>query len=309
MAIDGGGTKTEYLLLNEEFQVTDRFVGGGSNHERLPDGFEGVFKEFDASISALLERNGLTPADIKDVVAGLSGADNSAQVETREGLLHRGGRARVLVGNDGYLPVAAECSGGIGIAYNCGTGVCCTAIDAHGKMSKIGGLDEWSDDMGGGVWLLQQIFKSVYDDVKLSLKKTELTGRYAALLGIPADRIEAELDESLMRVKEDGELKRQLIAGFFAAYLNGDSAAADIARRMMTRAADYIGAAYRASAFGDAAVQIVLAGSILLKAAPQEYLNAMKAAVESRMGAKACWLIPEHTAAYGAAQWIRLRNT
>ena len=103
------------------------------------------------------------------MVAGLSGADNSAQVETLEGLLHRVGLARVLVGNDGYLPVAAECSGGIGIAYNCGTGVCGTAIDAHGKMSKIGGLDEWSDDMGGGVWLLQQIFKSVYDDVKLSL--------------------------------------------------------------------------------------------------------------------------------------------
>ena len=308
MAIDGGGTKTEYLLLNEEFQVMDRFVGGGSNHERLPDGFEGVFKEFDASISTLLERNGLTPADIKDVVAGLSGADNSAQVETLEGLLHRVGLARVLVGNDGYLPVAAECSGGIGIAYNCGTGVCCTAIDAHGKMSKIGGLDEWSDDMGGGVWLLQQIFKSVYDDVKLSLKKTELTGRYAALLDIPAGRLEAELDESLMRVKEDGELKQQLIAGFFAAYLNGDSAATDIARRMMTRAADYIGAAYSRSDFGDAPLQIVLSGSILLKAATARYLDDMKAAVEQKIGRRAQWLTPENTPVFGAAAWLKKQS-
>ena len=108
LAIDGGGTKTEYLLLNEAFEQVDTLLGGGTNHERLPDGYEDVFRELSASISLLLERNGLAPAAVRDTVAGLSGADSSAQVKALEALLRRLGLPSVLVCNDGYLPVRAE---------------------------------------------------------------------------------------------------------------------------------------------------------------------------------------------------------
>lgn len=308
IAIDGGGTKTEYLLYDQAFQVVGRFVGGGSNHERLADGFEGVQREFAASTSQLLARCGFSCADVRDVVAGLSGADNSAQVRQLEDVLHRAGFVRVLVCNDGYLPVMAECEGGTGIAYNCGTGVCCTAIDSRGTMIKLGGLDEWSDDAGGGAWLLTQIFRSVYDDAALGLRATAMTAAYAQILGIAPDMLQSMLDESLPRVKEDGDIQKKLIASFFAAYDRGDAAAAEIGARMIVRAADYIGAAYRRSAFDAQPVQIVLAGSILLKAASETYLSAFRAAVEARMGYSACWVKPAHTAAHGAAVWLAQRN-
>ena len=305
LAIDGGGTKTEYLLLNEAFEQVDTLLGGGTNHERLPDGYEGVFRELSASISLLLGRNGLTPAAVRDTVAGLSGADNSAQVKALEALLHRLGLASALVCNDGYLPLRAECR--TGMAYNCGTGVCCTAIDARGRMTKIGGLDEWSEDAGGGVWLLQQIFKMVYDETVLSLGCTALTPVYADLLGIPQAQLREALDESLQRVKTETGLQRALIAGFFEAYVRRDAAATAIAERMIARAADYLGAAYRASVFDRAPVRIVLAGSILLKAAPAAFIDGLKTAVEQRIGTRAEWIPLTHTPAYGAAQWIRLR--
>lgn len=308
IAIDGGGTKTEYLLLDEAFRPVDRFIGGGSNHERLADGFEGVQREFAASTSALLARNGLVSADVRDVVAGLSGADNSAQVKRLEDVLYRTGFARVMVCNDGYLPVMADCTGAKGIAYNCGTGVCCTAIDSRGHMIKLGGLDEWSDDAGGGAWLLTQIFRSVYDDAALGLRATAMTAAYAEILGIAPDELQGMLDESLSRVKEDGDIQKKLIASFFAAYDQGDAATAEIGARMIVRAADYIGAAYRRSAFGNEPVQIVLAGSILLKAASETYLSAFEAAVEARMGCGARWVTPKHTAAHGAAVWLAQRN-
>ena len=305
LAIDGGGTKTEYLLLNDAFEQVDTLLGGGTNHERLPDGYEGVFRELSASISLLLGRNGLTPAAIRDTVAGLSGADNSAQVEALEALFRRLGLPSVLVCNDGYLPLRAEC--GIGMAYNCGTGVCCTAIDSRDRMTKIGGLDEWSEDAGGGVWLLQQVFRSVYDEAVLSLGHTVLTPIYAERLGIPEARLREALDESLQRVKAEPSLQRALIAGFFEAYIRRDAAATAIAGRMIARAADYLDAAYRASVFDEAPVRIVLAGSILLKAAPPAFLDALKAEVERRIGTRAEWIPLAHTPAHGAAQWIRLR--
>ncbi len=308
IAIDGGGTKTEYLLLNESFMLVDSLTGGGSNHERLADGYEGVRREFEESLSALLARNGAKREDVRDVVAGLAGADNSAQVKRLEDVLHGLGFARALVCNDGYLPVRASCDGGVGIAYNCGTGVCCTAIDPQGKMTKIGGLDEWADDAGGGVWILQQVFARVYDDVALSLGKTALAARYAQALGLAQSEMAVQLDESLQTVKDDPAIQRRLIAALFEASDSGDAAAQAITRRMITRAADYIGAAYRQSDFGGASVQVVLCGSILLKAASERYLDAMKAAVRQRLGVPVQWLAPRQSAAHGAVVWLQKRN-
>jgi len=266
-----------------------------------------VLEEFRRSTQALLERNGLTPADIADVVGGISGADTAVQERLLEGLLQRLGFAQALVCNDGYLPVKAECAGGVGVAYNCGTGVCCTAIDDAGRMTKIGGLDEWSKDMGGGVWLLQQIFGAVYDDAALGIGKTTLTDKYARVMGEKTADFPGTLDESLMRLKEDADAQHRLIAAMFEALDEGDAAAQEIASMMIGRAADYIAAACRRSAFGDGPVQVVLCGSILLKAASETYLDRFRAAAEQRAGRPLCFLTPKNTAAHGAAQWLRER--
>lgn len=308
MAIDGGGTKTEYLLLNEAFEPVDTIIGGATNHERLPDGYDGVARAFRESIGALLARNGLTPRDVRAAAAGLAGADCAAQVSRLEELLRETGFAHARVCNDGFLPVMAACSDAAGIAYNCGTGVCCTAMDTQGKMTKIGGLDEWSGDAGGGVWLLQQIFTSVYDDVALCGRKTRLTQDYADALGVEMKNLASVLDESLQTLKGDAQIQRQMIAAVFQAYEAGDEAACAICRRMIARAADYIGAAYRQSAFGGGQVEIVLSGSILLKAATERFLSEMKAAVEQRLGKPVKWLTPQRTPVYGAAAWLKKLN-
>ena len=265
-------------------------------------------REFRVSILALLSRNGLDVKDVHDVAAGLAGADSLAQTRTLERLLREMGFSRVQVCNDGYLPVFSECAGGAGIAYNCGTGVCCTAVDPAGRMTKLGGLDEWSGDAGGGVWLLQQIFTAVYNDAALSLGETALTGDYADALGIAHGQLAAQLDESLLRVKADSSVQHRLIASVFRADAQGDAAAQEICARMIGRAADYIGAAYALSQFGEVPVQIVLSGSILCKAAPESFLNRMKAAVERRIGRNAQWLTPRNTPVHGAAVWLEKRN-
>ena len=67
IAIDGGGTKTEYLLLDKHFQVVDHYLGGCLNHDLLGNGWADVSLALKASIDVLLERNGLTVSDIEAV--------------------------------------------------------------------------------------------------------------------------------------------------------------------------------------------------------------------------------------------------
>ena len=107
IAIDGGGTKTEYLLLNDALEVMDRHVGSGSNHERLSDGYAGVKRTFYENLTLLLTRNGIKASEIQDVVAGLSGADNDTQTERLQEILRGFGFQYVMVCNDGYLPLKA----------------------------------------------------------------------------------------------------------------------------------------------------------------------------------------------------------
>lgn len=309
IAIDGGGTKTEYLLLDREFAVVEQAFGGASNHEHVPGGFEGVKREFEETIGALLDRHHLTAADIRDVVAGLSGADNRGQVAVLEDILHGMGFDRVMVCNDGYLPVKTACENGVGIAYNCGTGVCCTSIDSKGKMTKTGGLEEWAGDAGGGTWILQQVFRRVYDELWLGVGHTMLTKAYMDALGLSSGAPElSPPEESLPMLLADSSAKHRVIASLFESNAKDDAAAQEICAQMIERGVQFIAGAYHAGSFEGEDVCISLAGSILLRAADEHYLNAFKAAVESALPVEVKWVKPKFSAAYGAAEWIKERN-
>ncbi|MFS6554732.1 hypothetical protein VPJ68_04405, partial [Parabacteroides distasonis] len=144
------------------------------NHDLLPDGWEDTARELRSGIGTLLGRRGLQTGDIADVVAGLSGVDSRTDQEQAERCLREIGLKEFLVCNDGFLPVKAEC-GGWGIAYNCGTGVCCAGIGEDGGMVKRAGLDEWSGDAGGGRWIAVHLFRAVYRRCILCGQETYLT--------------------------------------------------------------------------------------------------------------------------------------
>ena len=309
IAIDGGGTKTEYLLLNREFEIMERAFGGASNHEHVPGGFVGVKREFEETINALLSRHDLTTEDIRDVVAGLSGADNRGQIEVLQNILHDMGFARVMVCNDGYLPVKTACENGVGIAYNCGTGVCCTSIDSKGKMTKTGGLEEWAGDAGGGTWIMQQVFRAIYDEIWLGIGQTLLTPMYITALGLESGSPElSPPEESLPILLGDSDKKHKVIAALFAANAQGDAMAQKICEQMIERGTQFIAGAYRAGCFEGKEVCVSLAGSILLKAADEYYLKCFKEKVEAALPVSVKWVQPKCSAVHGAAEWIQERN-
>lgn len=96
IAIDGGGTKTEYLLLDKHFQVVDHYLGGCLNHDLLGNGWADVSLALKASIDVLLERNGLTVSDIEATAAGISGLDTARDQQQADACFSLAGISRFL---------------------------------------------------------------------------------------------------------------------------------------------------------------------------------------------------------------------
>lgn len=272
LAIDGGGTKTEYLLLDEGFRTLKRHLGGCVNHDFLADGWEGTKRELLRGTEAVLAKTGLEISAVKNVVAGLSGVDNSGDKERMEKIFREIGFREFLVCNDGFLTVWAECPEGIGIAYNCGTGVCCAGIDEAGGMEKMAGLDEWSGDAGGGIWIVQNVFRLVYRSTVLYREETPLATAYKKKFSLETE--DAVLNSWNMLKDPAGypEWSKDVIRLFFAQLDKGDREVRELARQMTLCAAENIRAVTERLSFCKEPVPVVLTGSVHTKAANKTYL-------------------------------------
>ena len=87
LGVDGGNTKTDYLLYDVEGNFIDGLRSGTCSHEGLKDGFEGAYRVMNERITELLSRNGLTVEDVAASAMGLAGIDCQYQKEQIETLI------------------------------------------------------------------------------------------------------------------------------------------------------------------------------------------------------------------------------
>lgn len=306
LAIDGGGTKTEYRLLDEQFHLEERCRGGCVNHDLLPGGWEDTARELRSGIWNLLGKRGLQISDIADAVAGISGVDSWVDQTQIERCLSDIGLGRFLVCNDGFLPVKAEC-GGWGVAYNCGTGVCCCGIGEDGSMAKSAGLDEWSGDAGGGRWIAVHLFRAVYRRRILYGEETYLTAAYQQSFGCGSGE---DILDSLSLLKaptEHPEAAKTAVKLFFAALEQKDRDAQILAEEMADCAAENIRTVCRKLGFAQTQIPVVLTGSIHTKAANRIYLDMLEQQVQKAMDGRAKIFPASKEPAAGAQNWLAER--
>ena len=308
IAIDGGGTKTEYLLLNEQFEVVKRHLGGCVNHDFLQDGWQGTKQELGSGIHALIDGSQWQIEDIKDVTAGLSGIDTCSDEKRIDECMRELGLQKFAVCNDGFLSVMAECPEGWGIAYNCGTGVCCVAIDEKNNQVKTAGLDEWSGDAGGGNWIVLQVYRQVYRDLFYRRETTVFAEACKRKLGV---NTEAEFVDSLSRVRQSSEypeLQKQMIRLFFELFQAGDAEALAIGQKMLRCAADNVEAVMEQLQFSNVPIPLILTGSILTKAANEAYLDRLKEELQNIAGGRLEIMMAQKASVWGAVQWLKSRK-
>ncbi|MDR2647199.1 MAG: hypothetical protein LBB67_03635 [Oscillospiraceae bacterium] len=303
IGVDGGGTKTAFALFNEREELLFLHHGPGSNHENLGGSFEEAAQIIWTGLRELLSSAKLSLDDIAFTLMGLAGIDHPFQHEMMMDLLKSRGLARFEIVNDGFIVVKAGSKTGAAIGYNCGTGTCCNAIDRTGKRVQLGGLGDFSGDVGNGEWIAANTFKIAYDDCVLRLESSKISELIMEAFDAIAEP--SDLPKLLALAEDDatGAIPRALIQLFFKAVDMGDPPALRLVERMAERGAQLIAAHLAALDFSDPA-EVVLSGSIHTKLQNETYHTLMRQKAEALSGRELRFLLLQEPPVTGCVRWI-----
>jgi N-acetylglucosamine kinase-like BadF-type ATPase len=148
LGFDGGGTKTEAVLADQDAGVIARALAGPSNPLRT--GYARAWFALSEAGDLVLAKARIRASHVRAVCAGLGGAGRHGVVRrVRAFLEDRYPNAAIRVTTD--LEVALEAAFGPseGIILLAGTGSAAFGRDAVGRTARAGGLGPWISDEGG----------------------------------------------------------------------------------------------------------------------------------------------------------------
>lgn len=172
LGFDGGGTKTECVLMNSAEQVLARTYAGPSNPFRI--GVESAARAVNEAASLALEDAGVSRAVVVAVGAGLAG---TSAPELKEGMraaladAFPGAAITVLTDLEAALAAAGE---GPGIVLVAGTGSAAIGRNAKGEVARVGGYGPHKSDHGSA-------FDIGREAVELAMEGRERLGSESAL--------------------------------------------------------------------------------------------------------------------------------
>jgi N-acetylglucosamine kinase-like BadF-type ATPase len=144
LAIDGGNSKTDAVLVREDGTVLATARGAGSSPHHL-----GVAAALDVVGGLIAE---LAPAEEPaEALLLLAGVDFPYEEEAAEtAAVERGWARRTSVRNDTFAVLRAGTDAGWGIAVTCGAGINCVGVARDGREARFPALGAISGDWGGG---------------------------------------------------------------------------------------------------------------------------------------------------------------
>ena len=155
LGVDGGGTKTQFALVDDEGSVLASCEGPGSYHIEL--GMEGVRTVLANGLGALFAQAGVEGGDIANAFFGLPayGEDSAAQ-NVLDAMPHALlGHHRYRCGNDMVCAWAGSLAGEDGINVVAGTGSIAYG-ERKGRAARAGGWGEAFSDEGSAYWIAVQ---------------------------------------------------------------------------------------------------------------------------------------------------------
>jgi N-acetylglucosamine kinase-like BadF-type ATPase len=152
LGIDGGGTKTVAVLLDENSQEIARAVSGSSNiHSVGPAVAEASLRE---AIDGVLTAAGLTAADVTAIGLGMAGAARPEDQQFVRDLLARIAPFRnVLVTHDAEAALVGSIGRRYGVVLIAGTGAIAYGVNARGESRRADGWGYLLGDEGSAHWI------------------------------------------------------------------------------------------------------------------------------------------------------------
>lgn len=152
LSVDGGGSKTAYLLTDQTGKGCGRYITQGCTYSVM--GKEKVCKILSEGAETIIKKTGLSPADLEYVVWGIScyGEYEEMDQYLSEELLKLF-PCKAYFCNDVEIGHAGSLLLNSGIHVVAGTGAIVMGKDQNGKIARSNGWHEDFSDEGSGYWL------------------------------------------------------------------------------------------------------------------------------------------------------------
>jgi len=235
LGIDGGGTKTNAAIMNEEGSVLAEGESGPSNPLRVGVG-TAVTNIIKATEDAC-DRGGLVITDISSATLGLAGVRRmDLRQRVKDSFCKRLNIREATVMTDAEIALFGTTFGKPGLVVIAGTGSICLGRNEKGETSISGGWGPLAGDEGGGVGIAQAALHTV-------AKASDGRGKPTALSARAAEYFRASGPDNLIVAIYSPQVDNSRIAGFarlvVETALEGDAAA----RAILTDAGHELGIA------------------------------------------------------------------
>lgn len=304
LGVDGGNTKTDYMLFSTDGKLIKHTRHGSISHEALPNAFDDTRAVMKTHIDELLD--GFAKPEDVAAAFGLAGLDMPFQGKILNGIIADTGFTYFAAANDGVLGIKAAAPNGYGICSINGTGTVAVGIDPKTNFQQVSGVSPFSGDEGGGGILALNTARRVYDELFRFGKKTAMTPKLLKLLGVTDKHRYQEVFLQLF----GKEIKdRQVSDILLECALEGDAVAVETL--------EYTGREMAKSAAGCAAeldfsgvvIDVVLAGSMWVKPKTPLMKDAFKREFNRLIDGETNFITLDMPPACGAVLWaLELAN-
>jgi glucosamine kinase len=193
LGFDGGGTKTDCVVLDANRTVIGEGRGGPANP--LRSGYDRTFASLREAASEALRSAGIHQAGVTNVCAGLAGAGRRSVVRRiMVFLAQEFPRALAQVATDYEAALEAAAGQGPGIVLIAGTGSVAYGRNAAGETARAGGYGPWIGDEGSAFEVGRRAVSAVARTRDLDAPVTALAEMIPAAVGSP------DWDDLMLRI-------------------------------------------------------------------------------------------------------------
>jgi N-acetylglucosamine kinase-like BadF-type ATPase len=184
VGIDGGGTKTDVVLMDRARRVLGRGQAGSTNWNSV--GLDGARANLSQAVDAALADANRGRAQVSAVCIGASGVDRPLDRERMtQWLGDLFPAARLIIHNDAIIALASGTGGEIyGVVLISGTGMIVYGFDRQGKRVRAGGWGALLGDVGSGYAIGAALLKAVTWAADGRAAQTALTAAVLGHLGL-----------------------------------------------------------------------------------------------------------------------------
>jgi len=240
LAIDGGGSRTRCLAVDQHGNVLGSGESGPSNH--LLVSRDVVLDSLADATNKALTAGRLLPEEVVCVSAGMAGVDyDRTGADEMEEAFREIGFRRSLIAGDMVIAHAGALAGRPGVLALAGTGSCILGIGPTGEQVKVGGWGPVFGDEGSAYRIGQTALRA-------AARAHDGRGPQTTLIAALVRALEIrDFPETLKRVYVDKMEPREVAALSRVAYEVAESGD-DVARKLFIQAGEELAEAVTAAA-------------------------------------------------------------